>query len=660
MADTDNASERVLVCISGNPQSTALVRHTHRFAQRLQAPWAALYVENTTAQCLGKQEKDIIASCQRLAEGLGGEAARIPGRSIAAEIIAYARAHDVTQIIVGRSERWRWSHLLRGSVVHALLRASGGIGIHVIPAGSKAPADQAPPDAVRIRPQVPFAGARVYIAALAAVGLALAVALFVRHFLGVDSIDLVFLIAIIGVAVRFGLWPSVLASLASVLANNFFFLPPLYTFTITDPANIAALFFFFLVALIVSNLAGRARDQAETARLRARTTEALYAFSRKVAGVASLDDLLWATVFQIASMLRLNVVALLPEDGTLSVRAGYPPEDALDGADVGAARWCWENNRPAGRGAETLPGAKRLFLPLRTGRGPVGVVGLDSELPGPLLTADGRRLLDALLDQTAVALERVRLAQEIDAARMLAETQRLREALLTSISHDLTTPLAAILAAATSIQQYDDLLGPTERREMVGTIRDEAERLTRFVRNLLDMTRLESGALAPNADVVDLGEVVGAALERSARTLARHRVELRLARDLPMLPLDAVLLEQVLVNLLDNAAKYAPEGSTITVAAADDDNTVRLEVRDEGEGIPPADLAHIFDKFYRADQRDRQRAGTGLGLAVCRGFVEALGGSIAAGNRSDRSGAVFTIEFPLPLRQPRQIKDATL
>lgn len=402
------------------------------------------------------------------------------------------------------------------------------------------------------------------------------------------------------------------------------------------------------MALIVSNLAGRARDQAETARQRARTTEALYAFSRKIAGVASLDDLLWATVFQIASMLRLNVVALLPEDGTLSVHAGYPPEDALDAADVGAARWCWENNRPAGRGAEALPGAKRLFLPLRTSRGPVAVVGLDSERPGPLLTLDGRRLLDALLDQTAVALERVRLAQEIDAARMLAATQRLREALLTSISHDLTTPLAAILGAATSIQQYDDLLAPEERREMVGTIRDEAERLTRFVRNLLDMTRLESGALAPNSEFVDVGDVVAAALERSARVLARHGVELRLARDLPLLPLDAVLLEQVLVNLLDNAAKYAPEGSTITVEAAAGNAVLRLEVRDEGAGIAAADLAHLFDKFYRADQRDRQRAGTGLGLAVCRGFVEALGGSIAAGNRADRSGAVFTIAFPLP------------
>lgn len=659
MTKTDNPSERVLVCISGNPRCMGLVRQAHQFAERLQAPWAALYVESPWANHLGERQQDLIAGAQRLAERLGGETVRISGANVAAGIIAYARSRGVTQVLVGKSQRSRWSQALRGSVANALLRSSGGIGVHVIAASPDAAADPILAGTVRTRPHPPFSGAGAYIAAIAAVSLALVAGLFLQRFLGVGSIDLVFLIAIIGIAVRFGLWPSVLASLLSVLANNFFFLPPLYTFTIADPANLAALFFFFLVALIVSNLAGRARDQAETSRLRARTTEALYAFSRKLAGAATLDDLLWATVFQIASMLRLNVVLLLPEDGALSVRTGYPPEDALCGADLGAARWCWENNQAAGRGAETLTGAKRLFLPLRTGRGPVGVVGLDSERPGPLLTLGERRLLDALLDQAAVALERVRLAQEIDAARVLAEAQRLREALLTSISHDLTTPLAAILGAATSIQQYDDLLGPAERREMVATIRDEAERLTRFLRNLLDMTRLESGALAPNCDLVDVGDVVGAALERSARTLVRHRVELRLARDLPMLPLDAVLLEQVLVNLLDNAAKYAPEGSTITMEARDDGQAVRLEVRDEGAGILAADLAHIFDKFYRADQRDRQRAGTGLGLAVCRGFVEALGGSIAAGNRSDRSGAVFTIEFPLPLRQPRQVKDPT-
>jgi two-component system sensor histidine kinase KdpD len=462
----------------------------------------------------------------------------------------------------------------------------------------------------------------------------------------VENVDLIFLIAVIAIAGRYGLWPSVAASIASMLAYNFFFLPPVRTFTIADPAHVVALFFFLGAALIASNLAGRVRDQAVTARIRERTTEALYAFTRKVAGVATLDDLLWAAAFQIASMLKLNVVLLLPENGHLEVRIGYPPEDQLDSADLAAAHWSWEHNRAAGRGAETLPGGRRLFMPIRTSRGPVGVVGLDSERPGPLFAPDERRLLDALLDQTAVAIERVHLAQEIDDARMLAETERLRSALLTSISHDLATPLAAILGAATSLQQYDELYDAATRRDLAGTIRDEAERLGRFVRNLLDMTRLESGAIELNREMMDIGEAIGAALERCSRVLAQHRVMLDVEPDLPMLDLDPVLFEQVLVNLLDNAAKYTPPGSTLTIEARRRPGTINLQVRDEGPGVPADELERIFAKFHRADARDRKRAGTGLGLAVCRGFVEALGGTITASNRSDRSGAVFTVIFP--------------
>jgi two-component system sensor histidine kinase KdpD len=345
-------------------------------------------------------------------------------------------------------------------------------------------------------------------------------------------------------------------------------------------------------------------------------------------------------------MLKLNVVLLLEEKGGLEVRVGYPPEDQLDAADLAAAHWSWTHNSPAGRGAETLPGGKRLFLPIRTSLGSVGVVGLDRERPGPLFTPDERRLLDALLDQTAVAIERVRLAQEIDEARVLAETERLRSILLTSISHDLATPLAAILGAATSLQSYDELYDPQARRQLVGTILDEGERLHRFVRNLLDMTRLEAGAIELNREMVDIGEAAGAALERCARMLSQHRVELDIEPELPMLPLDPVLLEQVLVNLLDNAAKYTPAGSAVILHAGRRDGGVVIELCDEGPGIPDDELEHVFTKFHRLGKGDRRAPGTGLGLAVCRGFVEALGGTIAAANRIDRAGALFTIAFP--------------
>jgi len=431
-------------------------------------------------------------------------------------------------------------------------------------------------------------------------------------------------------------------------------LPPLYTFTISDRENVVALFFFALVAMIASNLTARVRDQVVTARERAKVTEDLYLFSRKLASIVSLDDLLWATVYQIAAMLKVRVVLLLPDGDGVSVRAGYPPEDLLDEADLAAARWAWEHSRAAGRGADTLPGAKRLFLPMRTGRASIGMIGLDNDRPGPILSPDERRLLDALSDQAALAIERVNLVQDIDRAKLTAETERLRSALLTSISHDLRTPLASILGSATSLRAYHNSIDEKAQDELIATIQDESERLNRFINNLLDMTRLESGAIAVRAEATDLADVIGSALRRASKVLGAHHVKVDMTPDLPMPQLDAVLLEQVIFNLLDNAAKYAPPGSEISVKAWASGNLVRIEVRDEGDGIPPGDLERIFDKFYRVHAADYRRAGTGLGLAICRGFIEAMGGTITASNRSDRSGAIFTVTLPVDTVSPRE------
>ncbi|MGI4942015.1 MAG: DUF4118 domain-containing protein, partial [Janthinobacterium lividum] len=489
-----------------------------------------------------------------------------------------------------------------------------------------------------------------------AVAAALGVALLLRQVLGVTSVALVFLMAVLASAVSFGLAASLLACLLSVLAYNFFFLPPLYTLAVADPENVVTLVVFTVVAVVASNLTARMRVQAVVARGRARTTEELYQFSRKLAGAVSLDDVLWATVHQVALMLGLRVVLLLPAGGGLAVQAGFPPEDELDDADLGAARWTWEHNRPAGRGADTLPGAKRLFLPMQTGRGAVGVLGLDRDEPGPLLTPDKHRLLDALSDQAALALERVNLARDVDAARLQAETDRLHSALLTSLSHDLRTPLASILGCATSLSSQQAVLDEAARAQMLGTIQEEAERLNRFIGNLLDMTRLEAGHLVLAPGLADLSDVVGAVLRRARAILSSHPVAVELQPGLPMLAIDMVLLEQVLFNLLDNAAKYSPPGSHVQVGAWRDGGTVRIQVLDEGEGIPTAGLEHVFDKFYRVHGADRKRAGTGLGLAICRGFVEAMGGTIKAANRADRAGAAFTISLPVP-EQPAATED---
>ncbi len=431
-----------------------------------------------------------------------------------------------------------------------------------------------------------------------------------------------------------------------MLAFNFFFLPPLYTFRIADPENVNALFFFAVVAFIASNLTARVRSQAVVARERAKATEDLYLFSRKLAGVVTMDDLLWATAFQMAQMLKVRVVILLPEGESVAVRAGYPPEDMLAEADIAAAKWVGERGAAAGRGADTLPGAKWLFLPMRTARGVVGVVGLDSDKTGVLLSPDQRRLFDALADQTALAIERVNLASDIDRNRLYTETERLRSALLTSISHDLRTPLASILGAATTLKSYSATLDEPAKNDLLTSIAEESERLNRFIANLLDMTRLESGTVVPKLEPNDLGDIIGSALRRAAKVLEGHELVLSLEPDLPMLDLDPVLFEQALFNLLDNAAKYSPPGSKVAVKAARDGNTIRLSVTDAGDGIPPADLERIFDKFYRVHSSDRKRAGTGLGLAISRGFVESMHGTLVAANRSDGKGAVFTITLP--------------
>jgi two-component system sensor histidine kinase KdpD len=643
------AGERILVCVSEDPRAPSLVRYAKRMSDRLHAPFTALSIESRRSLQLSEEQRDRVSGTLRLAETLGGETVTIPGgdRRIADDVIDYAQSNNVTQIVVGKSSRSRWFEILHGSVVHDLVRRSGQISVHVIAGDDVTGTDQkkagervagVASNATDIRP---------YGWSLLAVAVALAVGQVIWPWFGIENVDLVFLTAIVAVAVRFGLLPSFAASIVASLCYNFFFMPPLYTFTIADPTNVAAFFFFIVMAMLVSNVAARVRTQAVVAASRARTTESLYAFSRKLAGVGTLDDVLWATAYQTALMLKVRVVLLLPDNGSIAVKAGYPPEDILDEADIAAAKWAWQNNRVAGRGSDTLPGGKRLFLPMQTGRGAVGVVGIDSDKPGVLFTPDERRLLDALIDQSALAIERVRLVEDMDRVKRNVETDRLRSALLTSISHDLKTPLASVLGSAGALRDLADKLNAVEKADLLKTIIDEAERLNRFIANLLDMTKLESGAIVPNVAHHDLREIVSTALQRASKILGQHRVELALASDLPMIALDAVLFEQVIFNILDNAAKYAPAGSVIRIQSWRETDAVCLQVLDEGGGISPDDLERIFDKFYRVQKGDQVRAGTGLGLAISRGFVEAMNGTLSAANRTDRSGAVFTIRFPV-------------
>ncbi|TIQ38459.1 MAG: sensor histidine kinase KdpD [Mesorhizobium sp.] len=644
------AGERVLVCVDQRPGGAARIRYARRLADRLRAPWTALHVDTPRLAGMSEEDKDRLATNLRLAEQLGAEVTTIPGQNVAQDIVRHATANNFTHIVIGRPTRSRWRELIEGSLTYDLIRNAGDISVHVISGTERD--GQAPSTRVKAAAENKPFQIWPYLLATAYVAGGLAVSSVLDQFLDVRNLAIVLLLSVLTAAVMSGLWPALYACFLSALAFNYFFLEPRYTLTIRDPESIVAFAVFLVVALIASNLTARVQRQAVAARSRARATEDIYSFAKKLAGAGTLDDVLWATAFQIASMLKVRVVLLLPENGTITVKAGYPPDDTLAEADIAAARWAWEHDRPAGRGADTLPGAKRLYLPLRTGRTAVGVVGLDNDKQGPLLTPEQQRLLDALADQAAVAIERIQLVADVDRARLAAEADRLRTALLTSISHDLKTPLAAIMGAAGTLREYAAALPEKDRADLLSTVVDESERLNRFIANLLDMTKIESGAMEPNYAFHYVGDIVGSALDRARKITGEHRIDTDIPADLPMLRLDPVLFEQVLFNLLDNAAKYAPPGSAIRLQGWLDNGSVILQIMDEGPGIPVDDLERIFDTFYRVRKRDQVRAGTGLGLSISRGFIEAMGGAISAANRTDRPGAIFTIRMPVPEEIP--------
>ncbi|CAN5715787.1 sensor histidine kinase KdpD [soil metagenome] len=640
------AGERVVVCVDPGLDAANTVRAAKRTADGLDAELIALYVETGRHALLSENEQARLAEALRLAEQLGAEVVRVPGRSVVEEVLAFARSRNATRVVVGKSRRSRWFELRHGSVVDELVRSGSGLAVEVAPSGDKAE-PSSPIDWLLGAPRTigPYFEGVLTTAGATAAGV------LINDYVGLPNISLIFVVPVMVAAARHGLVPSLWVSALSVLCFNFFFLPPLYQFTIADPANLLALFFLMFVAVAASALGTRTRAQTEAARREARTTAELYAFSRKIAGVIDLDDLLWIVVTHLARLMSAEIAILMPEKnpsetGKLVLRAAFPPDSDFSEADLAAARWSWDAERPTGRGTDTLPGGRWLFMPIRTSRSSIGVIGVLSTDQAGEIASSARRLLEAVGNQTAVAIERVALAADIDQARLGAERERLRSAMLTSVSHDLRTPLASIIGALSSVRSYGDRYDAPTRDELLGTALSEAERLDRFVGNLLDMTRLAAGVIVPRREAVEVGDLISTTLRRAVPVLKERVVASTVAPDLPALSLDFVLAEQALFNILDNAAKYSAPGGRIEIEGRGAGGRVEIAVRDEGPGIDPAALDRLFDKFYRADDGDRRRAGTGLGLAIARGFVEVQGGTIAARNRGDRSGAEFVVSYP--------------
>jgi two-component system sensor histidine kinase KdpD len=423
--------------------------------------------------------------------------------------------------------------------------------------------------------------------------------------------------------------------------------PPHLTFAVSDTQYLVTFAVMLVVALVISGLTVRMRTQAEMARDRERRTAALYAMSRELASTRGVEPLLGIALRHIGEIFRSQVGVLVPgAGGRLAVRSAFPGEFAADAGDLGVAKWVFEHRQPAGLGTATLPGASALYLPLVASRGPVGVLGIRPpdrhvfEDPEPL------HELETFANQTALAIDRALLADEAQQAEVRVESERLRNSLLSSVSHDLRTPLATITGAVTTVLESGARLDEPTRQDLLESVREEADRLNRLVQNLLEMTRLESGALQLHKEWHPLEEVIGAALGRLGKRLADRPVSARVPPDLPLVPIDDVLVEQVIVNLLDNAIKYTPPGSPIEIIATATDVAATVEIADRGPGLPVGAVDKVFEKFYRAEPTAGR--GAGLGLAICHGIVQAHGGRIWAHNLPGGGVAFF---FTLPLTE---------
>ena len=640
------AGERILACIGPDPISPTVVRAAKRLADLMDAPWIAVTVERpgTNLDLVARLRLD---EAMKLAQSLGAETQTLTGSDLPAELLRFAKFENVTQIVIGRSRDSFISELLRRSLPHELVRRTQDIAIHLVTREAEASA-RAP--FLRWPKNLAIAPLHFLYATLAVVA-ALAVGEVLTQITPIPNLSIVFLLAVFVTAMSFGIWPAIYASVLSFLVYNFFFIPPLYTFTIAEPYELLALLIFLVVAVISSALAGRVREQARIAAARMRAMRRLYEFTRRLSGLATLDAVAEGAAGEVHASLGRSVVVLLAQGDEVVLTAAWPPEDALDAAAMTAARWAYSHVEPAGADTGTLPIIPWYFVPLRIGAKTLGVIGVAKEQDTPPLDSETRSLLDTLVEQTAAALERASLSREMVSAKTATETERVRNTLLASVSHDFRTPLSSILGSATSLLDYGDKLDAPAKNDLLGQIKKEAEDLDEMVRNLLAITRIDAGALELRRDWIDLREVAGRVVSAARRHGARQRIEIELPADLPLVRADATLAEQAIGNVVANAIVHTPSETRVLLDANVAPHSVALRVTDDGPGIPSDGLAHVFDKFAKGGESEGHASdggpGTGLGLAIAKGIMEAHGGAIKGESPAQNGrGARFTMTFP--------------
>ena len=628
--------EALLACVGPGDADEKVVRAAARLAAGLNCRWHAVYAETPALQHLPGERRRAILNTLKLAQDLGAETATLPAQDAVAALLAYARANNLGRILVGRSARGHpgWG---RRPFSQRLGAAAADIDIIAV-ARDKQPARAADAPAVPARDPVP---APRYIYAVLVSGAITALAAPLGRYLELANISMLFLLGVVLVAYRWGRGPAALAALLNVAAFDFFLVPPRLTFAVADLQYLMVFAVMLIVGLVVGSLTAGLRYQAQIAQHREERARSLSEMAKALSSALVEEQVVEITTSFVEASFRARVALLLPDlsDNLQppAARAGAPEVDAAIG------QWCYDRNQPAGAGTDTLPASPQLYLPLKAPMRVRGVLVVEPRSTRLLLIPEQRRLLDTFAALVAIALERIHFVTVAQDTLIRMESERLRSSLLAALSHDLRTPLTALVGLAETLA-LDLAAAQSVHADRADVIRDQAQRTSRLVTNLLEMARLQSGEVKPRKDWQSLEELVGSAVKAVEPALREHGLALDLPADLPLVQCDGVLIERVLVNLLDNAAKYSPAGTMIGVRAAVEPGVLRVEVWDEGPGLPPGQERAIFARFARGE-RESAVSGVGLGLAICEAIIDAHAGRIWAENREPH-GARF--QFTLP------------
>ena len=643
------AVERILVCIGPNPHSIRLIRAARRMAAGLRAEWIAVHVEAPFRFKTSQEDLKTLTEHMQMAENLGAETATLTGYKVSDAILNYARQRNISKIIIGKPTHPRWKDKLLGSILDEIVRGSGDIEIYVITGDSSET-----PSKPRIRTHPTKIKPKEWLWCLLDVAISTALAGFMFPYFDRTDIAMIYLLGIVITSMRTGRWPALAATLLSVAAFDFFFVPPYFTFAVNDIRFVVTFGVMFVVAYVITQLTLRIREQSEASKKRERSTAVLYALSRQLARERKKERIFDVAAKQISEVFQSQIVFLVSDEkGELAVSETRAGTFAVDRKGLGVARWVFDNRHPAGAGTDTLPGAKALYLPMVASSGVVGVVGVLPEDAQRRFDLEDVHFLESLVNQTAMAMERVMLAKEAHEERLKAEAQHVRNTFLSSVSHDLRSPLAVVAGAASTLLEKEAALDRPARMELLHTIREETDRLERIIRNVLNLTRLESGAIAVHKEWQPLEEIFGVILNRYSDRLREHPLELKIPPDLPLFPFDTLLMEQVLSNLMENALRHTPPGTPVEVTVTPQKSVVMIEIADRGPGIPVHEEEAIFSKFTRGTHT---QMGAGIGLSICRVIVEAHGGRIWAENRAD-GGAAFKFIIPIEGTPPSMIPE---